>query len=155
MRRLLSILRLGRYFKRKTVGSLGTLEITQLLESGVDLNLRSHDGATPLVVAAGFGHVDLVISLLRAGADVNFRDTRGRSAIESAVLGSHTEIVRHLVEAGADACSLDKALALAALCHAKPTVRLLKKAGARPRRQTIPLGSEIWSLPRLSRLADF
>ncbi|KAH8805076.1 ankyrin repeat-containing domain protein [Xylogone sp. PMI_703] len=61
-------------------------------------------GSTPLQIAAGDGHVQLVKLLLRKGADVNApaHEKRGRTALQAAVEKRHHGIVEILLQAGAE-----------------------------------------------------
>lgn len=79
-------------------------EIVQvLLNRGARPNETTHEGLSPLYVAAQQGNTECVRALVKAGADVNFT-TRGYQATplinasEEGMLGT----VRVLVEAGAD-----------------------------------------------------
>jgi ankyrin repeat protein len=64
----------------------------------------SHDGYTPLGLAAFFGHADLVAELLQRGADTNAasRNAMGVTPLHSAAAGRHAAIARALLEHGAD-----------------------------------------------------
>ena len=57
---------------------------------------------SPLMIASGFGHVDLVKRLLAAGADVNTIDSLGYHALTWAAQEGKTETVTILLEAGAN-----------------------------------------------------
>jgi hypothetical protein len=79
-------------------------EATELLiKLGADPNVRSVEGATPIMNAVQsqlIGHMDLLIA---AGADVNALDDRGFTALHRAAEIGHTGIVEYLLEKGADA----------------------------------------------------
>jgi hypothetical protein len=60
-------------------GDLATLQ--QALASGVDPDAREPNGASPLTVAAMFGHADLVRVLIAHDADLNLRNNDGASAL--------------------------------------------------------------------------
>ncbi len=56
---------------------------------------------TPLIRAAGAGHLRVVQALLRAGADVNSADTAGNTPLFHALWGTHLDVARSLLESGA------------------------------------------------------
>ncbi len=53
--------------------------IEQLLDEGVDVNLRNHDGVTPLMLTALFGRSDAAKLLVDRGADVSSKTKKGES----------------------------------------------------------------------------
>ena len=55
---------------------------------------------SPLISAAGNGHVSLVRAIIAAGVDI--RDTQGRAALTDAVYRAPPELVRAMIEGGAD-----------------------------------------------------
>ena len=76
--------------------------LQRLLASGVDVNRRSSDGQTALMLAVRKGFVLLVEHLLEAEADPNVRAPTGATALYLAAESGHAEIAALLVEAGAD-----------------------------------------------------
>jgi ankyrin repeat protein len=60
-----------------------------LLSHRADVNIRRHNGKTPLHAAAEEGHVDCVEVLLAANADVGAKDDRGCTAAELALSNAH------------------------------------------------------------------
>ena len=61
----------------------GQTEIVQLLiENGVDVNIKSGDGATPLHSAAFLGRVDVAKLLLENGADIKARNNDGATPVD-------------------------------------------------------------------------
>ena len=64
----------------------------------------SGKGVTPLIIAAGGGHLSVVTFLINEGADVSLPDYYGRTALHFAVGSSDNscEILRCLIENGAD-----------------------------------------------------
>jgi hypothetical protein len=57
-----------------------------LIEAGADLNFRTKDGQTALVLAVGAGYVKITEALLEAGADPDIADSLGVSARKYAAL---------------------------------------------------------------------
>ena len=77
--------------------------VEKLLEAGADLNTGSGThGATPLMCAAGLGHVNVVRCLLSRGADVNAKDSKGATALLKAAALGNRECVELLINSGAD-----------------------------------------------------
>ncbi len=68
-----------------------------------DPNAKSPDsGLTPLMIASGYGYLEMAKWLLRQGADPNCADSRGGAfPIHKACQGGHLELVKLLVEQGA------------------------------------------------------
>ncbi|KAI0467992.1 ankyrin repeat-containing domain protein [Xylaria cf. heliscus] len=85
------------------------LAVPYFIERSADLNVRNHDGQTPLHVALDANHrvscglfcEDIVRALLKAGADVNAVDAQGRNCL--AYAGRDAALVRLLFENGAKA----------------------------------------------------
>lgn len=67
------------------------------------LELRNHIGTTPLWLAAGYGHVELLGVLIAKGADVNAPNAAGDTPLLAAVSRGHTPVVAALLRAGAHA----------------------------------------------------
>ena len=73
------------------------------LGKGADPNHKNADHLTPLHLAVGRGHFDIVQLLLKSGADPNRRqDGTGRTALHLAVEHQHQEVTRLLLEEGAN-----------------------------------------------------
>jgi ankyrin repeat protein len=104
------------------------------------ISAHSHDGWTPLHLAAFFGHRDLAAFLLDRGADVNARSTsetfaRSNTPLHAAAANKQVEVGRLLVERGADVNAKDghgfTPLALAANSKSDLLMLLLLEQGAR------------------------
>lgn len=78
-------------------------EVALALRNGVDVEERTADGETPLMLAAAFNSsIEVVEMLLDAGARVNARNNRGRTALMYAAQYNGPRVVEMLLEAGAD-----------------------------------------------------
>jgi ankyrin repeat protein len=84
-----------------------------LLAGGADPNQRANGGSTALIMAAGYGNVEMVRLLLRNGADPRMVDWNGDSALTVAVSGApdidnftlgacQSETVKALLDAAPD-----------------------------------------------------
>jgi ankyrin repeat protein len=76
-------------------------EVERLLNEGADIDARSDNGMTPLILASWRGHTKVVELLLREGADVDATTNKGTTALRLATERGHKEIIRMLQEAGA------------------------------------------------------
>jgi ankyrin repeat protein len=63
---------------------------------------RNYRKKSPLFVAVGYGHMDIVKYLLSFGADVNLCDSDGHSPLFIASKEGHCDIVKYLVAHNAD-----------------------------------------------------
>jgi outer membrane protein assembly factor BamB len=83
--------------------------VRALLEKGVDVNTKTHYGATALWFAAYKGHLDIARVLLEHRADVNAADSVWElTPLQLAAGEGRDELVRVLLEAGAE--GVDKVL---------------------------------------------
>lgn len=79
-----------------------------LLSKGADVNAREKNGATPLILAAMGGKVEIdgqggVVTLLLAHkADINAKSANGMTALHVAALVGHADIVKLLLAKGAN-----------------------------------------------------
>ena len=88
-----------------TACHLGNLEkVRQLIQDGLDVNTTIGDRleTTPLICAAGRGHVQVVGEIIRAGARVNAKDKDKQTALHLASSCGHSSVVTTLIEAGAN-----------------------------------------------------
>lgn len=87
-------------------GAVATCDVQSVraaLKKGADPNApRKDDEATPLMVAALEGQVEIVAALLGAGADPNGRTQWDETALRNAVVRGHEAAVRTLLASGAD-----------------------------------------------------
>ena len=92
--------------QRQTDGTLGNLEICQLLiNGGADVNIQDNDGDSPLLDAFKVNIVNLnIIRLLveTPNINVNIVDRNGRTALHLASGNGLTPVVQLLIDAGAD-----------------------------------------------------
>ncbi len=63
--------------------------VKNLIESGVDIEIRNADDKTPLLIASEVGALDVVNYLLSQGANVDATTAQGENAICYAVTGAH------------------------------------------------------------------
>lgn len=102
------------------------------LTVGDDVNARSEDGKTALMITAFKGKAEAMQVLIAAGADLNAVDIKGNTALMWAIMGSG--ILQPLLDAGADLhirrADGKTALAIAMQSRRQKTVELLRQAGA-------------------------
>lgn len=82
----------------------GELErITQIIDSGVDINSKTEYGSTALFFACDRGHVEVVKYLLKNGAEVDAKDTfYNATPMTWAQANGHDDITLLLLKAGAE-----------------------------------------------------
>ncbi len=66
-----------------------------------DINVKTNKGTTALILAARYGHMDIVKLLIDAGADINIKDNYDNSALVYAEKLGHNNIVELLKNNGA------------------------------------------------------
>ena len=82
----------------------GNLEgIQEVLGNTSDfLNVKDERGSTPLLLAAYYGHLEVVQYLLAAGADIDAKDSTGNTALMGVCFKGYEDIAEVLVESGAN-----------------------------------------------------
>lgn len=109
--------------------------VKELLEEGVDVNIRDKNGFTPLILAAERGFAATVQVLLDNNAEINTKEYLfGRTALMWAVKNGHYETVKSLLKKHADVNIEDRndltALKFATMEGHPGIVKLLQQAGA-------------------------
>ena len=106
-----------------------------LLDNGADVNLRSPEGWSPLIMAAKEGHTKILTRLLIMGAKPNPPDV-SHTALRGASISGHLSIVKALLAANANPnhCSTGDKTALMGACMRghEAIVQLLLEEGADP-----------------------
>jgi ankyrin repeat protein len=108
--------------------------MNEFVKSGYDLNTRTEQGYTALILAAYHGHLDIVEQLIKAGADPCAQDKRGNTALMGALFKGELSIARRLMKAS---CKPDQrnnagqtAAMYAALFGRTEVLKELQKQGA-------------------------
>uniref|UniRef100_A0AAQ5ZBN1 KAP NTPase domain-containing protein n=1 Tax=Amphiprion ocellaris TaxID=80972 RepID=A0AAQ5ZBN1_AMPOC len=106
------------------------------LDKFKDVDSRSDNGQTPLMVAAEQGNLEILQELIRRGANVNLDDVDCWTALISAAKEGHVEVVRELLENNANLEHRDMggwtALMWAAYKGRTDVAQLLLEKGANP-----------------------
>ncbi|MGB7922728.1 MAG: ankyrin repeat domain-containing protein [Pyrinomonadaceae bacterium] len=87
---------------QRAVDSGDVTSINSLIAEGADVDARSEDGWTPLMLATIKGHTEVVLALLKQGADVNARNKKGWTALMFAVSMGDLETMRALLAGRAE-----------------------------------------------------
>ena len=110
------------------------LKVIELLENGVDVNIRNKDGWTPLMMASGIDCTWIVRFMIEKGADIDATDNNGWTALMWAAFFGKTKTARCLLDNGADVDLMDvkgrTALMLTTYYNRTKTAELLKGYGA-------------------------
>ncbi|KAL8530372.1 hypothetical protein ACS0TY_007418 [Phlomoides rotata] len=83
---------------------MGEFEVCKFLveEMGVDIDVKTDRGDTPLLLAIVGGHVGIAKYLIERGADITMTDSVGFTALHCALLHANKELLIMLLEKGAD-----------------------------------------------------
>ncbi len=93
------------------------IEIAKILiNKGLDVNIKNHEGITPLHAAVESGNFEMVELLLDKGADPNTKDKYDCTPLYRAVYGKKLLVIKKLVEGGADMNILGES-GLSPLCY--------------------------------------
>ncbi|MFP3976646.1 ankyrin repeat domain-containing protein [Marinobacter sp. KMM 10035] len=74
----------------------GTGPLSIMLDAGVPVNMRTSNGESLLMLAAGNGHADTVQLLLEKGANPEFQDAEGNTALSLARANGNQNAIKHL-----------------------------------------------------------
>ena len=81
-------------------------EVNRLIDGGANVNAKSNDGNTPLLIAVKKGRTEsgliIIHALIKAGADVNAKNNNGETPLFIVVGTGRAEAVTALIKAGAD-----------------------------------------------------
>lgn len=81
--------------------------IGKYIAEGFDVNDKTKQGKTPLILAAAEGHAKAIEALLDAGANIHAQDNNGATALMVAATAGHAEAVRVLLARGANIAAKD------------------------------------------------
>ena len=77
-------------------------DVENLLNQGVDVNLKNDCGNTALMIAAAKGNIEMLGIMIHLGkADLNSQDCYGHTPLMWAIVKGHLEIVKILINEGA------------------------------------------------------
>lgn len=98
------------------VAATGHVELTKwLIDHGAKVDSRSRNGgASPMMMAARFGHVEVISELVLREANLCMQDFSGRTALHYTALYGQTRCARFLLKIGANKRIKDKDLNTAA-----------------------------------------
>lgn len=89
----------------------GNIDLVKYLVESYNISVnvvsRELDGATPFIVAAGEGLIDIVEYFMKNGADLNQGDDQNVTPLQSASNKGHLDVVKVLLENGVDIESRD------------------------------------------------
>ena len=79
-----------------------------LRNRSTNLNAKTHDGTTPMILAARLAIEGLVEELINADADINAMDEYGKTALHWAAAVNNSEATRVLLQHGANRDAQDQ-----------------------------------------------
>jgi ankyrin repeat protein len=128
-------------------------DVNRFLRDGAYVNTMTMNGSTPLMLAAGQGHLSTVQLLVMHDAGVDKGDKQGTTPLMNAIINGHAGIVAFLLRSGASTAVRDRAgrtpLLLAAAHNRPAIVTLLLDKGADPdgtdKQGTTPLMAAIYA----------
>ncbi len=82
--------------------------VRAFIDDGVNPNVTSSEGATPLMAAAFHNRPEIIRLLIDRGAEVNARDKDGTTALMIAAAKGHAGAAEELIHSGTDLNSADK-----------------------------------------------
>jgi hypothetical protein len=77
-------------------------EIINLIDNGIDVNIKNNDGFTGLMLACINGHFDIVKLIVDKGADFSIANKDGNTGFHLACEYGHIEIIKVLIKQGMD-----------------------------------------------------
>ena len=92
----------GQTALRIAIMQCATEFVRMLIKAGADTNAADNCGATPLYLAAHFGHTENIQILLTAGADPNTTDIQGAAPLYIAAQQGHAQVIELLLKIGVD-----------------------------------------------------
>lgn len=84
----------------KAISSGNVQHVQRLIQAGVNVNVATLSGKTPLMLAAFTGYADIVQLLINAGAEIHARDREGDTAMSIAERRGFTRIKALLTTQG-------------------------------------------------------
>jgi len=75
--------------------------VLEFLKRGIPLNMKDHEGRTPLHMAAWYGQMTIAEFLISQGADINNKDKEGKTPLHMAAWYGHPDTASLLIEKGA------------------------------------------------------
>jgi hypothetical protein len=76
--------------------------VEAFLKKGVDVNYKTSNGETPLMLASQNGHKDVAEVLIAKGADLNAKTNEGTTPLMLASQNGHNDVAELLIAKGAD-----------------------------------------------------
>ena len=73
-------------------------KVKELIESGADINKKGKVGFTPLILAAGWGDVEMVKYLIDNGANLDSKANPGFGVIHRAAMNKNPAVLKYILE---------------------------------------------------------